>query len=82
MSSQLVRLLKGHSLRLHVNGTGLAAAHPANWRAVEGRPAADVVLEYHVRFRLRLGHLGFWQLEFHELFGLLEAAVGHGTPGR
>lgn len=82
MSSQLLRLFEGRSIRLHVDGTGLAAAHPAYWRAVEGRSAADVVLEYHGRFRLRLGCLGFWQLEFHELFGLIEAAERDGAPGR
>lgn len=81
MSSQLLCLIKGNSIGLHVDGTGLAAAHPADWRAVEGGPAAHVVLEHHGRFRFWLGRLGFWQLEFHELFGLVEAAVGHGTPG-
>lgn len=81
--SQLVGLsIEGHGIVLHMNAAWLAAAHPANRSAVEGRPAADVMLVYHCRFRLLFGRLSVWQLEFQELVGLLKAAKGHGRPGK
>lgn len=80
--SQLIGLsIEGHSICLHMNGARLTAAHPANRCTVEGRPATDVLLVHHCGFRLLFG-LSFWQLEFHELVGLLEAAVGHGRPSK
>lgn len=78
--SQLVGLsIKGHNIRLHMNAAWLTAAHPANRSAVEGRPAADVML-IHCGFRLLFCGLRIWQLEFQELVGLLEAAVWHSRP--
>lgn len=83
MFSQLVGLsIEGHSIRLHMNAAGFTAAHPANRGAVEGRPAADVLLVYHSWFRLLFGRLRFWQLEFQELVCLLKAAEGHGTSSK
>lgn len=80
--SQLIGLsVEGHTIRLHMNAAGLTAAHPANRSAVEGRPAANVMLVHHCGFRL-LFDLSFWQLEFQELVGLLEATVGHGEPSK
>lgn len=79
--SQLLGLcIKRHSIILHMNAARLTAAYPANWSTVEGRPAANVVLVHHWRFRLLFGRLSVWQLEFQELVGLLEAAEGHGSP--
>lgn len=81
--SQLVGLsIERHSIRLHMNAAGLIAAHPANRSAVEGRPAADVMLVHHCRILLLFGRLRFWHLEFHELVGLLEATIGQGTPSK
>ncbi|MEQ2203574.1 hypothetical protein XENOCAPTIV_000953 [Xenoophorus captivus] len=83
MFSQLICLsIKGYSIRLHVDAAGLAAGHPANRGTIEGGTAADVVLVHHCGFRLLFGHLSIWQLEFHELVGLFEAAVGYGHPSQ
>ena len=80
--SQLVGLsIEGHSIRLHMNAAWLTAAHPANRSAVEGRPAADVLLVHYCGFGF-LFRISFWKLEFQELVGLLEAAEGYGTPSK
>lgn len=80
--SQLVGLSIKRHICLHMNAAGFTAAHPTNRSAVEGRPAADVMLVHHCGFRFLFGCLSFWQLEFHELAGLLKATIGHGTPSK
>lgn len=80
-SSELLGLaVIGHAVQLHMDATGLAAAHPAYGRAVKGRSQLEVVpvlqrgQNYHFVL-LSVGHL-----EFHELQGLFKSAIGHGTP--
>lgn len=81
--SQLIGLsIEGHNISLHMDAAGLTAAHPANRSAIEGRPAANVMLVHHCWFRLRFGRLSFRQLEFQELIGLLEATKWHGAPNK
>lgn len=80
--SQVVSLpIEGHGVQLDVDAAGLTTPHPAYRSAVEGGSSANVMLVYHSWFRLLMGHLmGVWQLEGHELRGLIKAPKRCSTP--
>lgn len=79
--SQFVCLsIERHSIILHMNTAGFAAAYPANGSTVEGRPTANVMLVHHCGFRLLFGGLSIRQLEFQELVGFLKATERHCRP--
>lgn len=81
--SQVISLaVKRYGVHLHVHAAGIVVHHPAYGSAVEGGSRTNVVLVHHRWLWLLLGYINVWQLEGHQLGGLLKASKGYGSPIR
>lgn len=79
--SQVVRLsVEGDVVQVHVDVCVVLVAHPADGRAVEGGPRADVSLQAGQRLRLLHGDVELWEFKGQQLGPLVVAAEGECRP--
>lgn len=80
-SSQVVRLsIEGDVVQVHVDVCVVLVAHPADGRAVERGPRADVGLQAGQRLRLLHSDVEVWKFKGQQLGPLVEAAKRERRP--
>lgn len=79
--SQVVRLsIEGDVVHVHVDVWVVLTADPADGRAVEGGPRADVGLQAGQGVRLLCGNVELWEFESQQLGRLVVAAIWQRRP--